>query len=145
MEINVINLQKKIAVSGQKIKKIIRAALHLEKIRRCGAITVSLVTDRAIRELNTLYLGKYCATDVISFDISRKKNELIADIAISTDTAVCNAKNFRTSPLYEVYLYVIHGLLHVLGYDDVNQKKRKKMQERTESILASLKIKNYGD
>ena len=145
MEVNVINLQKRLAVSGQKIKNIVRAALRLEKIRRCGAITVSLISDREIRELNTLYLGKYCSTDVISFDISRKKNELIADIAVSTDTAVCNAKKFRTSPLYEVYLYVIHGLLHVLGYDDANKKKRKKMQERAEFILSSLKIKNYGD
>ena len=145
MEITVINLQKKVAVCQEKIKKIIRAALRLERVRKAGEITVSLVTDGAIRELNTLYLGRYCATDVISFDVSRAKNELIADIAISADTALSNAKKYRTSPWFEIYLYVIHGLLHVLGYDDVNQKKRKKMQERTEFILTSLKIKRYGD
>jgi probable rRNA maturation factor len=145
VEINVINLQKKIAVGQKKIKEIIRVTLRLEKVRKPGEITVSLVTDGAIRELNTLYLGRYCPTDVLSFDISRVKNELIADIAVSTDTALDNAKRYRTSPLFEVYLYVIHGLLHVLGYDDVNRKKRKKMQERATSILASLKIKKNGN
>ncbi len=124
---------------------VIRGVLRLEKIRKCGEITVSLMSDRKIRELNTMYLGRYCPTDVISFDISREKKELIADIAVSTDTAARNAKKYRTSPSFEIYLYVIHGLLHVLGYDDVTRKKRKKMEDRTERILASLKILKHGN
>lgn len=140
MKIAVINLQNKIAVCQNKIKEVIRGALRLERIRKRGEITVSLMPDREIRKLNTMYLGRYCPTDVISFDISREKKELIADIAVSTDTAARNAKKYRTSPCFEIYLYVIHGLLHILGYDDVNQSKRKKMHERTKFILATLKI-----
>lgn len=101
--------------------------------------------DNQIRELNTLYLGRYCPTDVISFDTSNGKKELIADIAISTDTALRNAKKYSTSPWFEVYLYAIHGLLHVLGYDDATPGTRKKMQERTQGILASLKIEKNGN
>ena len=145
MEINVINLQKKIAVGQEKIKEIVRAVLRLEKEQKPGAITVSLLPDGGIRELNTLYLGRYCSTDVLSFDISRTNKELIADIAVSTDMALRNAKKYQTSPGFEIYLYVIHGLLHILGYDDTNSKKRKKMEERTKQVLVSLKIQRYGN
>jgi probable rRNA maturation factor len=140
VEISVINLQKKIVIHPKEIKRIIRKVLRLETLRRPGEITVSLVNDGQIRELNTIYLGRYCPTDVISFDISRDRKELIADIAISTDTAARNAKKYRTSPLFEIYLYVVHGLLHVLGYDDITIRKRKIMQERTKLILATLKL-----
>ncbi len=98
------------------------------------------MTDRRIRKLNNLYLGKHCSTDVISFDISRSDQELAADIAVSVDTAAKNAKIYRTSTLSEIYLYVIHGLLHLLGYDDGTQKKRKKMHDRQDSILTYLNI-----
>lgn len=127
-------------IHPKEIKRIIRKVLRLETLRRPGEITVSLVNDGQIRELNTIYLGRYCPTDVISFDISRDRKELIADIAISTDTAARNAKKYRTSPLFEIYLYVVHGLLHVLGYDDITIRKRKIMQERTKLILATLKL-----
>lgn len=140
MKISVINLQKKVTVGQKRIKKIVRKVLSLEKVRKPGEITVSLVTDSQIRELNTFYLGRYCPTDVISFDISRTNKELIADIAISAETALRNAKKYRTRPLFEIYLYVIHGLLHLLGYNDTTSKKRKKMEVRTRFILATLKI-----
>lgn len=145
MEINVINLQNKIPVGRKKLKETISACLRLERVRKPGEITVSLMSDAAIRELNIMYMGRYCSTDVLSFDISRSKKELIADIAVSADTALYNAKIYRTSALFEIYLYVIHGLLHILGYDDLSRNKRKRMQERTASILASLKIKKNGN
>jgi probable rRNA maturation factor len=140
VKISVINLQNKIAVCKKTITGIVRRVLCLEGIHKPGEITVSLVTDGQIRELNTLYLGRYCPTDVISFDISRTSKELMADIAVSTDTAVRNAKKYHTRPLSEIYLYVIHGLLHLLGYSDGDTKQRKEMEERTRFILTSLKI-----
>ena len=119
---------------------MVRRVLRLEGMRKPGEITVSLLSDGQIRELNTLYLGRYCPTDVISFDISRTNKELVADIAVSTETAMRNAKIYHTRPLAEVYLYVIHGLLHLLGYNDSDTKKRKRMEMRTRFILSSLKV-----
>ena len=88
MKISVINLQKKIEVCQKTIEDMVRRVLRLEGMRKPGEITVSLLSDGQIRELNTLYLGRYCPTDVISFDISRTNKELVADIAVSTETAM---------------------------------------------------------
>ena len=109
----------------------------MEKQKKSGAITICLVSDRAIRQLNLMYLAHNIATDVIAFDLSEKKNR-IADIAVSTDTAVRNAKAYNTTPLDELYLYVIHGLLHILGCKDNTALERVRMDTKAQRILATL-------
>ena len=140
MKIVVRNQQKKIALSPQKIKAVARKALTLERRKKTGEITISFLTDPQIRELNLLYRGQYNPTDVLSFDISKDKKEILADIAISTDTAIRQARNFKTSTLFELYLYVVHGILHILGYDDETKSERKIMEEKTKRILLSCKL-----
>ena len=97
--------------------------------------------DLQIKELNLLYLGEYRATDVIAFDIVNTKKHLVADIAVSAETAVRNAKTFHSTPRYELFLYVIHGVLHLLGYNDDTIRKRELMQKKAENLLTKLKIK----
>jgi len=75
---------------------------------------------------------------VIAFDLSLDKKKILADIAISTDTAIRQAKIFKTSPLYETYLYVVHGVLHIIGYRDATFKQRKLMDEKAHYILEKL-------
>ena len=113
-------------------------------------VCVSLVDDAAIRELNLQYLGRFCATDVIAFDLSvahagkapRTKtlaaSMRLADIVISTDTAASNARHFGTTPLYETYLYAAHGMLHLLGYTDETPSRRARMGRKGETIIRRL-------
>jgi probable rRNA maturation factor len=118
-----------------------------------GEICVSLADNSIIKELNLLYLGRNTATDVITFDLTEKKGTaaagqesraagiaLVADIIISTDTAAANARIFKTSLLYELYLYAAHGTLHLAGYNDSNAKERKKMDLKARDTLAALGI-----
>ena len=79
---------------------------------------------------------------MIAFDVAEPKrpDKLFADIVISTDRAISNAKIFKTSPLYELYLYVVHGVLHILGYDDKTKKDRLLMRKREESLLKILNL-----
>lgn len=86
------------------------------------------------------FLSKDCPTDVIAFDLSESKDKITADIVVSTDTAYVNAERFKTHPVYEVYLYIVHGLLHIFGYDDKNPGQRKLMQRKAESILKNFKV-----
>jgi len=89
-----------------------------------------------------MYLGSDCPTDVIAFDLATTKSEILADLAISTDTAIRNARIFKTSPTHELYLYVVHGILHILGYRDCSDRQRKLMQHKADQILSRLNYVN---
>ncbi|HPT07853.1 MAG TPA: rRNA maturation RNase YbeY [Candidatus Omnitrophota bacterium] len=140
MQITILNLQKKILINQVKAKTLIRKTLASERVAKRGEITVRFVDDKHIQALNLLYLGELCPTDVISFQTENSQVRLVADIAVSTDTAVRQARVFKTSALYETYLYVVHGVLHALGYDDNTDRKRGIMQKKAEIILATAGI-----
>lgn len=104
-------------------------------------MTFCFVSDKQIKELNLLYLGKSEPTDVLAFDESDKeKDRLLADIAISCDTAARNARIYQTSVLYELCLYAVHGILHLSGYDDKTPTQRIRMQNKAEKILENACI-----
>lgn len=140
MKIIVKNLQKKIPFNPKGIKKIALNVLSLEGIKKSGQICFCFVNDKRIKELNLRFLNRNFTTDVLSFDNSINKSEISADIVISTERAISNARVFKTTPIYELYLYIIHGILHLLGYDDKNARQRKMMQDRAICILATLKL-----
>jgi len=66
----------------------------------------------------------------------------LADIIISTDTVISNSGIFKTTPLYELFFCVIHGILHVLGYEDDTEKKRLSMHEKQRQICGKIIIVN---
>jgi len=137
VKITIRNLQSKVPVNSNKIVKAVQKVLSSEGIRKTGEITVSLVENREIKQLNLRYLGRNSPTDVIAFDVCRpqEKDKIFADIVVSTGMAIKNAKEFKTNPLFEVYLYVVHGVLHILGYEDKTQRQRAIMHEKARHIL----------
>jgi len=142
VKVAIKNLQKRIPINPKRIIKTVLKILSIEGIRKSGEITVCFVNDRRIKELNLKYLGKNNPTDVIAFDVTEPKrpDKIFADIVISTDRAIDNAGAFHTTPLFELYLYVIHGVLHILGYDDQKRKHKLLMQKKEELLLENLKI-----
>ncbi len=132
VRVTVKNLQKKVSLRPREIKKIINKVLREEKAGIKGEISVSFVNDYLIRKLNKKYLKKDSPTDVLAFNIGdiKEKNKLYADILISTETALRNAKIFKTTPDYELKLYSVHGILHLLGYDDHSLKDKKIIRKK---------------
>lgn len=132
MRIIIKNFQKKIPINPKRTKLAILKVFSQEAAKKSGEITVCFVSDKKIKELNLKYLRKNYPTDVLTFDFSspKDKKNIFADIVISTDTASRNAKNFKTTRIYELNLYLIHGLLHLLGYDDCTPKQRQLMRKK---------------
>jgi len=132
VKITIKNLQKKIPIYPLRIKRTILKVLSSEKAKNFGEITVCFLNDSAIKKLNKKYLGKDDPTDVLAFDLSidPQRSCSLADIFISTDTAIKNAGIFKTSPAKESELYVVHGILHLLGYDDRTIKQKQLMHKR---------------
>lgn len=142
MNIVIKNLQKKIALKRRflrQIKKAIRRAWKSEcrKDRR-AEITLCLVDNRRIRKLNLRYLGRDEPTDVLAFNLGAKRKMLVADIIVSAQGASVNARRFKTNLSYELLLYAVHGILHILGYSDENSRQKKIMHSKAVKILAIL-------
>lgn len=143
MKIDIINRQKRIVVNNPVLRKIKKAAvltLKTEKIRMIRQLTICFVSDHEIRRINRKYLKKDNPTDVIAFAMRQDagNDEISADIVISTDTASANAKVYKTTPVQELLLYIIHGVLHVCGYDDRTVKTGKLMRQKQEAIMRAL-------
>lgn len=108
---------------------------------------IVIVDNKKIREINKKYRGKDEATDVISFafeeiaGIDYKDARFLGEIYISIDKAQSQAKEYNHSLKREICFLTVHGLLHLLGYDHINEKDRKKMREVEESVLESYDAK----
>jgi len=97
---------------------------------RKRSINILFLDDKGIRRLNRKFKNRRAATDVLAFETG--------DIAISVDTAGKNAKRFGTGISDELKLYIIHGILHLSGYDDTLFGDRKKMRKKEKELLDKI-------
>jgi len=121
-------------------KRIVKFILKEEE--REGNISIALVGLEEIRKLNKDYRKKDSATDVLSFvdkndiiEIKDKKEHLIGEIVLCPKEIRKNAKEFKVNFIRELYWALIHGVLHLLGYDHKDLKEAKKMREKEEYYL----------
>lgn len=129
MKITIKNLQNKLPVRPTKIKNLIRRVIRGEGINKSGWINICFVNNSRIRKFNAKFLKSQSATDVLAFNLGDKKI-LLADIMISTDIAITQARSFKTTADYELQLYVVHGILHILGYNDHSKTQIKLMRKK---------------
>jgi probable rRNA maturation factor len=91
------------------------ATKALAAIGKTEPATIAFVSDKKIRELNRQFRGVDKATDVLSFPAGEPNN--LGDVAISVETAAAQAKENRLSFENEIAQLILHGLLHLSGYD----------------------------
>jgi len=110
-------------------------------------LAVILLNDRQITEINETYLRHQGPTDVISFDYIQdfQMNEFspedpytVGELYISLDTAARQGKEYGKSVNDELLLYIVHGILHLCGYDDHNEKDIKEMRKAETRVLNQL-------
>lgn len=102
-----------------------------------------------MRVFNKRYFGKDLATDVIAFpavkdEISNHESRItnyvfLGDIIISTDRAKRNTKIYGLSVKEEITLYVVHGILHLVGYEDTDKEKFDRMKKKEDEIFKKVK------
>ncbi len=135
--ISVHNLQRKIHVNVAALHKfaakVLRHCLQLQKgkqtdLRELGEVFVWLISDRRMSLLHRQFLGQTGPTDVLTFRHG--------EIFISAETAKRHAHLFGNSIMRELQLYIIHGLLHLHGFDDRTPAEARKMARRQEKILS---------
>lgn len=110
----------------RNVKKLVEKVISKEK-KISGDLNFILTNDTSLKEINVQFLKHNYYTDVISFNYG-SKNIVDGEIYISIDTVRINAKNYKVSYKIELLRVIIHGVLHLCGYDDCNEEEKDKMR-----------------
>jgi probable rRNA maturation factor len=109
-----------------------------------SGISLTLIGDRAMRELNREYRKKDAATDVLSFPMEQASapdaERLLGDVVISVDTAARQAAEYDATLQRELYRLLIHGLLHLLGHDHLAAAERRVMEREERRLAAAIAL-----
>ncbi|MFH0771634.1 MAG: rRNA maturation RNase YbeY [Candidatus Omnitrophota bacterium] len=139
-----VALDKGIRLPLSKDELILAAKETLLILKEKDAkVCLYFVGDAAMRKLNLKYRKINSPTDCLAFPMREGHDgdlnpELLGDVVISAETARKNAERFGFALKEEVLLYVIHGILHLLGYEDTVSSEKKKMRRMEKMILSRI-------
>lgn len=136
MKLNIINLQKLHFIDKNRVKKLISSILKVEK--KNAELNLVFTDNKKIKKINKTFLGHNFATDVISFAYNNAslENNISGEIIISVEMAIKLAQKLKCTIEGEMALYLVHGLLHLLGYNDKLKKDARKMHQREKELLS---------
>jgi len=137
-----LHTKRRVSLAG--IKKLAQRILEGEK--RFERLNIVFVDDKSMRKLNQKFTYRNSSTDVLSFDMRRGRGmgvecDVLGEVYVNFDRAKENAKVFGKKFEDEVKLLVIHGILHLLGYDHKGKKKALLMRKKEKQYLNSKKGK----
>lgn len=148
MAVVITNEQDKIEVPAtweDKINQVAAICFAEEEIPAKAEVDLLFVDNGAIRELNREYRDKDAATDVLSFpmyeadeEIEDEEEILFGDIVISLERAQEQCQEYGHSLEREVMYLLVHGLLHLAGYDHMEEEDKKQMRAQEEKLLARI-------
>ena len=144
-QIDITDQQIHVTMPVKRLHDVIKRVLTEEGFES-GEVSVALVDDAEIHRVNREFLGHDYPTDVVSFILSddADKCRLEGELVVSTETAKREAPSHCWSAEDEVLLYVVHGLLHLCGYDDLTDDARPIMRQRERQVLAQWQLTPTG-
>ncbi len=137
MKIEIANRQKLLPLDRKAIRSLCRQILDDHDCDQ--GVSICVVEDDEIRDLNSRYLGRDEPTDVLAFplddDFPPAHQPIIGEVVVSATRALEEARKRDIPPERELALYVAHGLLHLLGYDDHSPADRRRMRRAERKAL----------
>ena len=134
--LEILNEQEEVAIEEDRIRLVCEKILEDAAIVS-GRIGIVIVDNDTIHNLNRDFLQHDYPTDVISFQVESdsEKGHLEGEVIVSAEMALERAPEFKWSVKEELILYIIHGLLHLVGYDDLTPKDREMIREKESFYL----------
>ena len=136
-----ISCGKGIKIDKKKIHELV-AGLKPVLEFKVSSLTINFVTPEEILEINSQYLKHFFTTDIITFNYSGENFNFDGEIFISYEDALKNSKKFKVSFDNELLRLVIHGILHLSGFDDM-KKEEKRIMKKLENDLVKIFEKKF--
>ena len=143
IKVNLINEFEFTFKEEKIVKKIVKTICKVEKVKGKHVVSIIIVDNQKIHEINKQYRNIDRPTDVISFaaiDGEETLPEEMGDIFISYEKIIEQANQYGHSILREFAFLVTHGIYHLLGFDHMTKEEEKVMFDKQEKILEILKI-----
>ena len=142
MSVFVANEQEH-SVDESRLAALAGHVLGSENIADAAELSVLLVTKEHMQRLNSRFANEDRATDVLAFPMMEDDDEdptLLGDVVICPEVAQTNASSMNHSLAHEMDVLMIHGTLHLLGYDHQNPEEKKQMDTRLSALLDSFVV-----
>ena len=153
MQIEISNQQEKMTVTQaieDRIIEVLEETARVHEVDDLAEVSLMFTDDETIHEMNREYRGIDRPTDVLSFALEEGEEEeiyggpeenLLGDIIISVETATRQAEEYGHSVEREMAFLALHGMLHLLGYDHMEEEERLEMEAHQKEILNALEIR----
>ena len=141
LQIAIANEQDILAINEDRLRRAVEEVIPSERPSGDATIGLAIVDDKTIHELNRRYLDHDWPTDVLSFVLEDSPERLEGEIVVSAETAAARAGEYGWPPSDELLLYVLHGILHLLGYDDKTAEAEARMRDREAHYLVRWGLK----
>jgi len=132
-----INISGAFPVKKARVHKVISILKNHYRVKITFLI-INFVSSEQIKKINVQYLNHQYETDILTFNYSGSNTELDGEVFISPQEAAANAKRYKKEFDDEVKRLVIHGFLHLLGFDDKTRAEKLKMRLLEKEMLVSL-------
>jgi probable rRNA maturation factor len=138
--VRISSTSKAMRIPRKRIIELVKFVARKER-KKLGEVDIAFVTEGEISKLNKEYLNHRRPTDVLSFDLAEPFEEeeaLSGQLIICPDVAIAQSRTHGNGPQKELLLYVVHGLLHLLDYDDKTVDQGRRMAARQEKLLGAF-------
>jgi len=143
--VSIASPQEVVPVDRRRLREVVRVVLEGEQEPE-AEISLAFVDNPTIQRLNQRYLQHDEPTDVLSFPLSEAvAKRLAGELVIGAEVALAQANSRGHDVQAELALYVIHGLLHLCGYDDHSPADVRAMRERERHYLRQLALPDISD
>ncbi len=134
------NRQRSRRLDTKFLRDIVRTLLAEELSREEFEVGVSIVGEEAMTRMNESFLRHHGSTDVLTFDYKERSRPkcLAGELFVCLDEALAQAPRFRVTWQNELVRYIVHGILHLSGFDDKTAEARRKMKREENRLMRRL-------
>ncbi|MGE0197587.1 MAG: rRNA maturation RNase YbeY [Simkaniaceae bacterium] len=145
MKVLCTNAQKTLKIEESQVTRLVQTFLRWKEVT-CEEVCIHFVDKDTMSHLHAIHFQDPTPTDCISFPIDAPDEEgedyrILGEVFVCPEVALEYAQKHKLSPYKEVSLYIIHGLLHLLGYDDQQEGQMKIMRDEEKAAIRYLEQK----